>query len=135
MQWYMWRTQSIDWNWKKTLRKTSVLAYLNCDLLKNKGVCILHYIRNPEDRKCLHFLNYPKFFLKKLLFKAKTSFTNFSKTELFSEFQNIPQKRFVSVSFDKVTNYCILCNYCASESYWEHCQLFKMRLLAKLVYS
>ena len=43
------------------------------------------------------------FSYKRLLVKSKTSFTNCSETELFSEFQNIPNKRFVSVSFGKVT--------------------------------
>ena len=67
-------THPIHWlKLKKTLRKTSVLAYLNCDLLKNKWVCILHYIQNTEDRKCHHFWNYPKFFLE-IAFQNKNIF-------------------------------------------------------------
>ena len=70
-------THPIHWlKLKKTLRKTSVLAYLNCDLLKNKEVCILHYIQNTDDRKCHHFWNYPKFFLE-ITFQNKNIFYQF----------------------------------------------------------
>ena len=112
---------------KKTLRKTSVLAYLNCDLLKYKGVCILHYIQNTEDRKCPHFWNYPKLF-SKITCQSKTIFYQFFWNRTVLGILKYSQK---SVCLSELWwSYKLLC---ASESYWEHCQLSKMRLLAKLV--
>ena len=56
---------------KKTLRLTLVLAYLNCDLLKNKGG--LHFALYPESRgkKMPPFLKLSNIFLKNYFSKQK----------------------------------------------------------------
>ena len=83
-------THLIHWlKLKKTLRKTSVLAYLECDLIKNKGGGGgggVHFALYTES-----FLKLSKIFLKNYLSKPKHLLAIFLKGNCSRSFKIFPK--------------------------------------------